>query len=597
MAMSKILIIDDDLTFVTLLTEELGMYGQFEVLTATREKEEIALLKQEAIDLVLVDIDADNIDDLEFLSFISTDYPSIPSIVMARENHPDISTVNNCSNVDSVFLYLLKPSQLQEIGGAIVEGLYRIDENDFLPGIAVVRLLHLFASKQKTCRLFVKFGAKKQGYVDFENGILKGAGCDDKEGEYAVAEMISWPPVSFEAVPLPVQRQKGKISQATLDTLFVSDEMVSQSVPSGGGSTPAFAADFQKKIRLFIIDDSPMMRKVIANIFADDHSIEVVGEASNGKEALQILPQLNADVVTLDVQMPVMDGITTLKHMMIQVPIPTVMLSAFTSEGAVITHDSLKYGAVDFVAKPSNIGSVDLKEQAREISRKVHLAAAVELSAVKYIRTVKKKNNGKKLSRSTCEQLVAIGAAEGGYGSLLKIIPQLPEDLPAAYLVILYTAPQHVDSFVEYLNNYSSVMVKRAKNNDSIESGVCYLASGEEYLTVHKSDTGLVQHLSAAPFAGQRGAVNMLMFSVAEAIQGDAKAVILSGLGKDGTEGMEEIMRIGGSVIVQDPRTCLYKEMVQGVLRSCATAQVVADSNIARQLAREFSSPDTAVAT
>ena len=589
MAMSKILIIDDDLTFVNLLTEELAMYGQFEVLTATREKEEIALLKQEAIDLVLVDIDADNIDGLEFLSFISTAYPSIPSVIMARDDRPEITTINDCSNVDFVFLYLLKPSRLQEIGGAIVEGLYRIDENDFSPGIAVVRLLHLFVSKQKTCRVLVKFGVQKQGFVDFNNGTLEGAGCDEKEGENAVAEMISWPPVSFEIVPLSPQRQIEKISKETLDTLFVFDELESQSAPSRGGSTPAFAADFQKKINWFSIDDSRMMRKVIANVFADDHSIEVVGEASNGEEALQILPQLNPDVVTLDVQMPVMDGITTLKHMMIQIPIPTVMLSAYTSEGAVTTYDSLKYGAVDFVAKPSNVTQVDIKEQAREISRKVHLAAAVELSAVKYIRTIKKKKEEKNLPRSNCKRLVAIGAAEGGYGSLLKIIPQLPEDLPAAYLVILYTSPQHVDSFVEYLNNYSAVMVKRAKNNGSIESGVCYFASGEEYLTVHERDNGLVQHLSAAPFVGQRGAINMLMFSVAEAVQGNAKAVILSGLGKDGAEGAEEIIRTGGSAIVQDPVTCLYREMVQGVLKTCATAQAVADSNIAKQLVSEFS--------
>lgn len=587
MAMSKILIVDDDSIFVNLLSEELTLYDQFEVLTATKKKEEIAVLKEEPVDIMLVDIDAGNIDGLEFLSLMSTTYPHIPSILMTRKDHLERTPITSCSNKDFIFLYMVKPSRLQDIGGAIIEGLHRVDENDFSPGIAVVRLLHFLAADQKTCRVRVKFGSKKQGFFDFNNGILQDAFCDEKEGEDAAVEMISWPPLSFELEPLPPQYRKERISREILDTILVSSRMDNWADLPEDQSDTSVESDSQKKIKLFIIDDSRMMRKVIANVFTDDERIEIVGEAANGEEALQILPQLNPHVVTLDVQMPVMDGITTLKHMMIQAPTPTVMLSAYTREGAVVTYDALKYGAVDFVAKPSNVGGLDLKEQAREISKKVYLAAEVELEAVKYIRAVQKKKDVEQSIRVNCDTLVAIGAAEGGYGTLLKIIPQLSPELPAAYLVMLHASPQHVDSFVDYLSTYCSVAVDRAKNNAPIEGGVCYLASGEEYLTVLENDNGLlVQHLASAPFISQRGAINMLMFSVAEAVQDHALGIILSGLGGDGKEGLEEIVRVGGSAIVQDPASCLYKEMVQVALKGCPVARVVPDSKISRHLTR-----------
>lgn len=340
-------------------------------------------------------------------------------------------------------------------------------------------------------------------------------------------------------------------------------------------------ANPQNPKKLFIIDDSKMMRNIIADIFAEDELIEVIGEAADGEEALQILPQVNADVVTLDVQMPVMDGLTTLKHMMIQAPVPTVMLSAYTQEGAAVTFDALKYGAVDFVAKPSNVDDLDLGEQAREVARKVHLAVGVEIEAVRYIRAIRKNENKKQAAKVDCRTIVAIGAGEGGYGTLLKIIPHLSPELSAAYLVVLYASPRHVDAFVSYLNNHCAIEVKRAANNDPVEGGVCYLASGEEYLTVHQGDGCNVLHVCPPPFVTQKGSINMLMFSVAEIMQNRSSGIILSGMGNDGEEGLEEIIRVGGKPLVQDPRGCLYREMPEAALERCKSARVIADTKIA----------------
>ncbi len=123
--------------------------------------------------------------------------------------------------------------------------------------------------------------------------------------------------------------------------------------------------------KLLIVDDSRIMRKAIANIFDEDDRVQVVGEAEDGAEAMEMLSQINADVVTLDVEMPIMDGLTTLKHMMVENPTPTVMISTLTHEGTSVTFDALKYGAVDFIPKPSSISGKDLQKQSREISRKV----------------------------------------------------------------------------------------------------------------------------------------------------------------------------------------------------------------------------------
>lgn len=340
----------------------------------------------------------------------------------------------------------------------------------------------------------------------------------------------------------------------------------------------------KNKKKLFIVDDSKMMRRIISDIFAEDEFIEVVGEAADGEEALQILPQVNADVVTLDVQMPVMDGLTTLKHMMIQAPTPTVMLSSYTQEGAAVTFDALKYGAVDFVSKPSNVGDMDLKDQAKEIVRKVHLATEVEISAVRYIRTVRKNGEKKQTAGGDCKTLVAIGTAEGGYGTLLKIIPHMSPDLPAAYLVTLYVSPRHVDAFVQYLDDHCAIAVKRATNNTPIEGGTCYIASGEEYMTVHEGNNRNDLHVCPAPFKTQKGSINMLLFSVAEIMKDHAIGIILSGMGNDGEEGLKEIIRVGGAGIIQEPKSCLYKEMPQAALAQCGIALVIADVDMARKI-------------
>ncbi|MDH5324632.1 MAG: response regulator [Gammaproteobacteria bacterium] len=335
-------------------------------------------------------------------------------------------------------------------------------------------------------------------------------------------------------------------------------------------------------LKLLVVDDSKMMRDAIRTMFEDDPHIDVVGEAADGISALEAVKKYNPDVITMDVAMPVMDGITTLKHLMIKNPKPVVMLSSLTVVGATVTFDALRYGAVDFISKPSALEGSTIEHQVEDIRSKVRFAAGVEVNAIKYIR--RNHPNGQALNApltGSCKKVVTFGAAEGGYGSMLKIIPHLQANDNTAYMASIYATPEHVDAFTEYLNSCSSVFVKRAKHGEEIKPGVCYLNVGSDYMTVHKTDMAYSLHINPAPFASRKGAVDMLMFSAADITEENCIGVILSGSGADGSEGLEEVIRMGGQAIVQDPHSCLSKDMALAALERSDVEWVISDSEIA----------------
>ena len=322
-----------------------------------------------------------------------------------------------------------------------------------------------------------------------------------------------------------------------------------------------------------------MIRKGLSEIFAASSNFEVVGEAADGVEALAAIRKTQPDVVTLDVVMPGMDGLTTLKHIMIECPRPTVMLSSLTQDGSETTFDALRYGAVDFISKPSRLEEENMHELATDIISKLNTAAAIDVGVTSYIRTCPGNTNTINPIEGKCEKLVALGAAEGGYRALMKIIPYLTT-ANAAYLVVLYAEDGHLDAFASYLDEHSQVKVQRAKNDEVLQAGVCYLSAGSDYMSVHKKDNDLVLHVSPAPFASRKGSVDRLLFSVAEVMGGNSIGILLSGKGVDGSEGLEEIERRQGSSIVQEPKSCLAEEMSRAALQACSPDYIISDVDI-----------------
>jgi len=348
-------------------------------------------------------------------------------------------------------------------------------------------------------------------------------------------------------------------------------ELLMVSKPSmGEGGLNAFAKmtvecgerEFpEKPISVMIVDDSTLLRKIIKEMFSTDDQLQVVGEAEHGLKALELIPELKPDVVTLDVNMPVMDGLTTIKHIMIKCPTPVVMFSTLTGQGSLETFESLRYGAVDFLQKPSSLLKEDLKSQHELIISRVKNAARAGIDTIRYLRPAQVAQDKKEIGMQECQRVFAIGSSYGSYGSLLGLIPELKPQLPAAFLSVLYASAPHVDAFASYLDRHSRIAVRRAVDGDPLQSGTCYLASAFEQVQVRNESGKLLIHLHSIKNGDRPGqACDTLMTSLSDTLKERASGILLSGIGEDGVAGIGAILKGGGNAIIQDPRTCLCND-------------------------------------
>jgi two-component system chemotaxis response regulator CheB len=370
------------------------------------------------------------------------------------------------------------------------------------------------------------------------------------------------------------------------ETLMVSlkDQAKFKTVQAdmGLGSDDSEAEPETGLLKVLVVDDSKMIRRVLCDIINADERKTVVGEAANGKEALELLGQRNPDVITLDINMPVMDGLTTLKHIMINKPTPTVMISALTQEGASETFDALKYGAIDFLPKPRQVKGADLQSQQKEILRKIELVTGVQIGSVRYLRRPLRNNPPHQSNtRNVCQTFFALGASEGGYAALLNVIPRLRADLSSAYVAVMHQAPDHLDSFAHYLDQCSQLIVSRVVDGAVVRSGTCYLATSNEFVTLENEDHQLALRVDAAPFPTCHGAINRLMGSASKVLSAKAAGVILTGTGEDGLEGMGKVIEAGGKAFIQDPRSCLFKETPVAAAKRFDAGDMVSDKQMA----------------
>jgi two-component system chemotaxis response regulator CheB len=344
--------------------------------------------------------------------------------------------------------------------------------------------------------------------------------------------------------------------------------MVSKpSVGSGGLNAFAKMTDAchasvasDKPITVLIVDDSTLLRKIIKEMFSGDDQLQVIGEAEHGLKALELIPALKPDVVTLDVNMPVMDGLTTIKHIMIKCPTPVVMFSTLTGSGSLETFEALRYGAVDFLQKPSSLLKADLKSQHELIISRVKNAARAGMDTIRYLRPAQVPQVKKEIVQQDCNQVVAIGSSYGGYGSLLGLIPEIKPDVPAAFLSVLYATAPHVDAFTVYLDRHSLLNVRRAVDGARLHVGTCYLASAFEQLALSNGSGGLSLQLQSKADTNPGQAFDSLMFALSDTLNERASGILLSGIGNDGIAGIGKILRAGGKAIVQDPSTCLCND-------------------------------------
>lgn len=325
-------------------------------------------------------------------------------------------------------------------------------------------------------------------------------------------------------------------------------------------------------IRVLIVDDSALVRKLLRDVMSKDPDIEVVGTASNGLEAISAVKELKPDVVTMDINMPEMDGLAALEYIMRKHPLPVVMLSALAQKGARATLMALELGAVDFIAKPSHYPS-SVTQVRDEVVLKVKTAAQAKLAALgsKPMRKTRARTASRREGRPE-ERLVVIGASAGGPKALSLIMPAFPRDLPAAMVVVQHMPGVFTRSFATRLNGISGLQVKEAEDGEALLPGKALVVPGGKDMIITQEDgpPGKVQLMDSQNRAGASPHIDTTMITAAESYGADTVGVILTGMGSDGARGMEKIKRGKGATIAQDEDSCLVFGMPKAAIdRGC----------------------------
>ncbi len=350
-----------------------------------------------------------------------------------------------------------------------------------------------------------------------------------------------------------------------------------------------------KKAKVLVVDDSMLIRRMVTDVLAADPAIEIVGEAPNGRIALQKIAQLNPDLVTLDVEMPEMNGLQTLKEVRKTHPrLPVIMFSAVTERGASDTLEALHYGASDYVTKPGSAAGKDMA-QARiredlvpKIKSLCRLAGTPPAGA--------RKNGGAKtpapftlraLGPTISADVVAISLSTGGPAALGEIVSKLPKDFRAPLLVVPHMAAMFTKFFAERLAGQTALRVVEAVNGQALEPGVVYVAPGDFHLTVLRHNASAACVLDQeAPMHSHRPAADVLFRSVAGAYGSRALALVLTGMGQDGLKGCEDIATAGGRVLAQDESTSVVWEMPGLVAKAGLADAVLPLGDLAGELVR-----------
>ena len=352
------------------------------------------------------------------------------------------------------------------------------------------------------------------------------------------------------------------------------------------------------KIRVLIIDNSAFMRVLIADMLKNDADIEVVDTARNGKEGIEKVIALQPDIITLDVEMPVMNGLETLAELMKMKPVPKViMLSGATYEGAEATIKALELGALDFAAKPTaSIIEFDIEHIRDELTNKIKSIGKSKgmyyphVQAKKRLSLTKKNFFSGSVYGECLKHIVVIGTSTGGPKALQEVLTKLPEDIPAAVLVVQHMPPGFTKSLSERLNSLSQINIKEAEEGDVLKPGWAYIAPGDYHMLIN--NYGNYEYRISinreSPVTGHRPSVNVMMKSVAESGHKNIIAVMMTGMGNDGSEGILKIKETGGITIAQDESTSVVYGMPKSAVNIGAIDIITPLENIASEILKNM---------
>ncbi|MGX1264625.1 two-component system chemotaxis response regulator CheB [Rossellomorea marisflavi] len=340
-------------------------------------------------------------------------------------------------------------------------------------------------------------------------------------------------------------------------------------------------------IKVLVVDDSAFMRKLISDYLGSEASIEVIGTARNGEDAIKKIKRLRPDVVTMDIEMPVMNGLEALKVIMDEHPVPVVMLSSTTKEGADETVKAMSIGAVDFLAKPSGTISLDLYKVQSDIVKKVIEASKVNMGKLVPEKSRVKPVEVQRVQRLAEEDaLIAIGTSTGGPRALQKVLGELPRAIPAPIVIVQHMPPGFTKSLAARLDGLSDIAIKEAEQGEKLKKGTAYIAPGGQHLKiVSKGDDLFAQLDVGEPVNGHRPSVDVLFSSIADHAHQNTIAVIMTGMGSDGTKGLASLKRIGRvRVIAEAEETCIVYGMPKAAVAAGYVDQSVELGEISQSI-------------
>ena len=346
-------------------------------------------------------------------------------------------------------------------------------------------------------------------------------------------------------------------------------------------------------IKVMIVDDSAFTRFAIAQQLNEHPEIIVVGTASNGKEALRLIPTLQPDVITLDVEMPHMDGLTTLRQIMVDYPRPVIMFSSLTQQGATETIQALMLGAIDFIPKPAN--RMDIREVMKEMAAKIVQAAKANMKCLPRQSLVRETWQQPNVSDKKLHvypkktPVILIGSSTGGPGALSEIIPALPSDFPSPVLIVQHMPSGFTRSLSERLNSTSQLLVKEAEPGEPLMIGQVLVAPGGFHMTIDENEQIAVNQKPAVH--GVRPAVDVTLTSLVQRFGKNVIAVILTGMGTDGTHGASLLHNEGGYVIAEDESTCVVWGMPRSVVEADAADAVIPRARIVSAMEEQIRKP------
>ena len=341
-------------------------------------------------------------------------------------------------------------------------------------------------------------------------------------------------------------------------------------------------------VKVLVVDDSAFMRKAITAMLNSDPDIKVIGEAVDGEDAVLKVKSLIPDVVTMDIEMPKLNGLDALRRIMKDMPVPVIMVSSLTEEGARETMKALEIGAVDYVPKHLSGNIVNITNIKNDICSKVKHVGRSKYKLKRLTDTSRAPvlTPDFSMQKNTNRiKLVIIGSSTGGPKSLQDVLPRLPKNFPAGVIVVQHMLPLFTASFAERMGELCQMELREARDGDLIKPGLVLIAKGGSHLIVERSKTGEVHvKLTCEPSTIHMPSVDVAMESVARTYAEHAIGVIMTGMGQDGCEGLKMMKKMKGKVIAQDEETSVIFGMPKAAIESGVVDKIVPLGKIADEI-------------